>query len=102
MKTILGIVMFIMLMSVNISIVNAGDTENKIAASEEKNLKPQTECPVLGGAVDKNLFVDYNGKRIYVCCAGCIETVKADPEKFLKILADKGEYAEDVSKENAD
>ncbi len=97
MKTIPCMTLFMMLISV--SLVNAGDLNNKPGSHEEKILKLQTECPVLGGAIDKSLFVDYKGKRIYVCCAGCLETIKADPEKFLKILADKNEYAEEVSKE---
>ena len=46
--------------------------------------KLQTECPVMGGAIDKALYVDYDGKRIYVCCQGCIATIKANPTKFIK------------------
>ncbi|HUT37359.1 MAG TPA: hypothetical protein VNE39_28005, partial [Planctomycetota bacterium] len=30
---------------------------------------PQTTCPVMGGKIDRKLFVDYEGKRIYVCCS---------------------------------
>jgi len=33
--------------------------------------KPQTVCPVLGGNVNKEVYVDYKGKRIYFCCPGC-------------------------------
>lgn len=97
MKILLSMTLFMLLISR--FVVNAEDLKNKPASPKEKILKLQTECPVLGGPIDKNLFVDYKGKRIYVCCAGCIETVNADPEKFLKILADKNEYAEEVSKE---
>ncbi len=50
------------------------------------NLKPQTICPVMGNKINKNLYVDYNGKRIYVCCKSCIDIVKKSPEKYLKIL----------------
>ena len=53
------------------------------AATHAKQLKPQTTCPVLGEPIDKNLYVDYNGKRIYVCCADCIEKVKKNPEKYI-------------------
>ena len=101
MKTMLNFAMFMMLLIQSGAFLNAqtsGDTDKKTTATEN-NLKPQTECPVLGGAVDKSLFVDYQGKRIYVCCAGCIDTVKSDPEKFIKKLADKGEYAIDIPKE---
>ncbi len=33
--------------------------------------KPQTVCPVLGGNVNKQVYVDYKGNRIYFCCKGC-------------------------------
>jgi len=50
----------------------------------------QTECPVMAGRkIDKSLFVDYQGKRIYVCCGGCVGKVKADPAKYVKELETK-------------
>lgn len=52
--------------------------------------KAQTTCPVMGEEIDKALFVDVKGKRIYVCCGGCIKKVKADPAKYIKILEDQG------------
>jgi YHS domain-containing protein len=53
-------------------------------------VKAQTKCPVMGGAVDKALFVDYDGKRIYVCCDGCIAKIKKDPAKYVKQLEAEG------------
>ena len=52
--------------------------------------KPQTVCPVLAGNIDKNVYVDYQGKRIYFCCKGCDTEFKKDPEKYLKKLQDEG------------
>ena len=52
--------------------------------------KPQTLCPVLGGNVDKKVYVDYQGKRIYFCCQGCDAEFKKDPEKYLKKLQEQG------------
>ncbi len=52
--------------------------------------KPQTKCPVLGGNVDKNAYVDYQGKRIYFCCEGCDKEFKKDPEKYMKKLQEEG------------
>jgi len=51
---------------------------------------PQTQCPVMGGVIDKNLFVDYQGKRIYFCCAGCVTEFNKDPEKYLKKMSEAG------------
>ena len=52
--------------------------------------KPQTECPVLGGKIDKSVYADYQGKRIYFCCEGCDKEFKKDPEKYLKKMQDEG------------
>ena len=62
-----------------------------MAGTEDaKKPMPQTKCPVMGGDVNKNLYVDADGKRIYVCCPGCISTVKKDPQKYIKELEAKG------------
>jgi hypothetical protein len=51
---------------------------------------PQTACPILGDAVDKKLFVDSQGKRIYVCCAACLPKVRKDPAKYISQLEAAG------------
>ncbi len=51
---------------------------------------PQEKCPVLGGNIDKKSYADYKGKRVYFCCAGCEETFKKDPDKYIKKLEDSG------------
>ncbi|MCL4503592.1 MAG: YHS domain-containing protein [Deltaproteobacteria bacterium] len=52
--------------------------------------KPQTVCPVLGGKVNKQIYVDYQGKRVYLCCQGCEAQFKKDPEKFMKKIQEQG------------
>jgi len=52
--------------------------------------KPQTVCPVLGGNVDRKVYVDYKGKRIYFCCTGCDAEFKKDPEKYMKKIEEQG------------
>jgi YHS domain-containing protein len=52
--------------------------------------KPQTTCPVLAGPIDKKVYADYQGKRIYFCCAGCDKEFMKDPEKYLKKLQEQG------------
>jgi len=46
----------------------------------------QTTCPVMGGAINKDIFVEYKGKKVYFCCAGCEEMFKADPDKYIAKL----------------
>ena len=52
--------------------------------------KPQSVCPVLGGKIDKSVYTDYQGKRIYFCCSGCIDEFKKNPEKYLKQMEEQG------------
>ena len=52
--------------------------------------KPQTLCPVLGGNIDKQVYADYKGQRIYFCCAGCDAEFKKNPEAYLKKLEEQG------------
>ena len=52
--------------------------------------KPQTTCPVMGGAIDPKLYVDALGKRIYMCCAGCTAKIKKDPAKYIAKLEGQG------------
>lgn len=64
--------------------------EHKDAGKHEKK-KLQTTCPTkMGAKINKSLYVDHDGKRIYVCCKACVKMVKKDPKKYIKKLEDKG------------
>ena len=53
-------------------------------------VKKQAACPVTGEGINTNLFVDVQGKRIYVCCTGCIGPIKKDPAKFIAKMEKEG------------
>ena len=46
----------------------------------------QKTCPVMGGAIDPNVWVEYKGKKVYFCCTGCDEKFLANPEQYLDKL----------------
>jgi YHS domain-containing protein len=50
----------------------------------------QTLCPVMGTKINKDLYVDHNGQRVYVCCKPCIDAIKKNPEKYIKKLEKDG------------
>ncbi len=50
-------------------------------------LPGQKTCPVSGQPIDKSIFVDYEGKRVYFCCKACPGAFKKDPQKYLAKLA---------------
>lgn len=67
-----------------------------LAVEEPAAGRPQTTCPVMGGEISKSKYVDYNGKRVYLCCGACVKTFNADPEKYIKKLQDEGVKLEDT------
>ena len=68
----------------------------KDMSDANKKVKLQTTCPVMGGKINKKLYVDVNGNRIYICCAGCIAAIKKDPAKYISKLEKAGITIEKV------
>ncbi|MHC1741823.1 MAG: YHS domain-containing protein [Syntrophobacteraceae bacterium] len=50
----------------------------------------QTICPVMAGKIDKKIYADHKGKRIYFCCSSCLDDFKKDPDKYMKEMQEKG------------
>ena len=46
----------------------------------------QTVCPVMVRAINKSMFTEYKGKKVYFCCAGCKEKFEKEPEKYIAKL----------------
>lgn len=61
-----------------------------LAAEKSSTGNPQQFCPVMGGKINKDLYADYEGKRVYFCCPGCREQFLKDPRKYLKKLQEQG------------
>jgi len=63
----------------------------------EANSHSQKYCPVMSGnKINPDIYVDADGKRIYVCCPDCIATIKADPAKYISQLEADGVILEDA------
>ncbi len=58
---------------------------------------PQTKCPIMGDKVNPDIYADVNGKRVYVCCKGCIAKVTADPDAALATIKANGETVKVLS-----
>lgn len=61
--------------------------------------KPQTICPVMKAPVNKGVFADHQGKRVYFCCGSCKSTFLADPDKYVKEMESSGVQLEKVPSE---
>jgi len=66
--------------------VSATAEEAKKVATEAAASIEQTMCPVMEMKIDKNVFVEYKGKKVYFCCADCKAKFEADPEKYIAKL----------------
>ena len=55
-------------------------------AAETASTIEQRTCPVMGGAINKEIFVEYKGKKVYFCCPGCEEQFEKEPEKYIAKL----------------
>ena len=42
------------------------------------------------GTVNKNIYADYKGKRVYFCCPPCLRAFKKDPDTYMKKLEEQG------------
>ena len=70
-----------------------------VQAAEQVKPVHQTKCPVMGGDINKDVYVDYQGQRVYFCCNGCQSTFLKDPEKYFKKMAKENVLLESVQKE---
>ena len=68
--------------------------DHPTAGDGTKELVAQTTCPVMGGAIDKSIYVDKDGKRIYMCCDHCTEELTKNFDENVKKMAEKGEKPE--------
>ncbi|MEN6336168.1 MAG: YHS domain-containing protein [Phycisphaerales bacterium] len=60
---------------------SAEQPQATVVATEQKT------CPVMeGNPIDKNIFVEYKGKKVYFCCKACPAKFLADPEKYISKL----------------
>ena len=46
----------------------------------------QAACPIMGNPINKEVFTEHKGQKVYFCCPGCIDKFKAEPEKYTAKL----------------
>ena len=71
------------------SMMNPKETIESPAIAENQTVVDSTEqkiCPVMGGAINKDVFTTYKDKKVYFCCPGCIPEFEKNPEKYIDKL----------------
>jgi YHS domain-containing protein len=62
-------------------------TAQPAPAAEAAQTGMQTTCPVMeGNPINKAIFVEYKGQKVYFCCKGCPEQFLTNPEKYISKL----------------
>jgi len=63
----------------------ACDGKCKAAGKASASIQ-QKSCPVTGEPINASVYTDYQGKRIYFCCAACEKKFLKSPDQYLKKL----------------
>jgi YHS domain-containing protein len=65
---------------------------SQVWAGDEKTgeVKMQSVCPIMGNPINKEVFADHDGKRVYFCCAECIPKFNEDPAGFIAKMEKDG------------
>ncbi len=79
-----------------ITIVTAISVSLLFSAAAGAFAAAQTTCPVMGGTINKELYADYKGERVYFCCMACPPQFAKDPEKFINKLKEMGQEPEKI------
>lgn len=64
----------------------------KLPESEQANALAQRSCPVTEkplGSMGKPIKVSVEGREVFVCCEGCVDMVKENPDEYLAKLSAK-------------
>jgi len=89
-----GGTLIVMLIFSSVGVADVDDS--KAPQAKVSELKEQTVCPVMGGKINKDIYTDIQGQRVYHCCTGCEKPMKADPDKYFKKAAEAGVRFETV------
>jgi len=50
----------------------------------------QKICPVMEAPINKELYTEYKGRKVYFCCPGCKEMFEKEPDKYIPKLPQFG------------
>jgi YHS domain-containing protein len=91
MKTLKTIILMALLAVLVVGLVGCKKKSEQAVTTGDQEVATdvieQTTCPVMiGNSIDKNVFVEYKGKKVYFCCPECKAKFNADPEKYVAKL----------------
>jgi len=61
-----------------------------------KELKPQTTDAISGNPINRRIYTDYEGFRIYFCCVNSQRNFEDNPERYLRAFRSQGVQLEKI------
>lgn len=104
MRKVLPVVLMLSVMGMGLMTMSCAKEEKTPKKAEEvapkdagsQAPKTQTIDAFSGNPIDKNIYADHKGKRIYFCCDNSRRTFYDDPEKYIKKFRELGITLEDA------
>lgn len=66
-----------------LSTLTFADASHNHGKAGEYGKTVQVNCPVMGGEINKAIYTEYKGEKVYFCCDMCIGKFNENPEKYL-------------------
>ncbi len=100
----LPMVLVLWVMVIGLMIISCAEEEKspqkveEVATAEAGSQAPkaQTTDAFSGNPINKNVYADYQGKRIYFCCENSKRQFENDSEKYIKKFRELGVTLEDA------
>ena len=62
------------------------ETKEIVSQAIEQKTCPVMEAPINRAPLNKELYTEYKGKKVYFCCPSCKERFEQAPEQYLSKL----------------
>jgi len=86
-----NIKLLLLVLVIGLGSIGCSDSES------EQNAEETIICPVMPDkTILRKYFVDYDGKRVYLCCEACVRLFKKQPERYMKKVQQLGIVLENV------
>ncbi len=72
------------------------NTDTAVEVAKKPLVKTQATDAISGQPIDRSVYTDYNGKRIYFCCVDSRSDFLSNPEKYLQVFRSKGVELEET------
>ncbi len=89
-KNLIMLLLISTLMLTMFSLIGCEKKTEPAAPAETKEIVSQAieqkTCPVMKAPINKELYTEYKGKKVYFCCPGCKGKFEQAPEQYLSKL----------------